>query len=532
MSEAGASAPAIPGCRTSWRSGARRPRPPTAGPMPPGAASSSRSSSARPRPRCGSRFDYDQARLAELREHPDIVVTSAHGYTDANQPYLVMEELSAAARSPIGSAPAWTARASSPSASSSPAPSRAPTAATSSTATSAPRTCSSPTTASPTSPTSASRSSPASAPTVPPTPARIAHAAPEQLADPRAHAARPTSTPSARCSTPCSPVSPAFVRPGDTVALRRRRCASRASRRPTCGRRRARPRRSTSSRGPWPRNPAERWESAEAFGHALQQAEVTLGPAHHPHDRPRHRPHAARPGRRGRRRGARGRRPCAGRGEEEAVAVCSSCGALVLVAAGRRRRVLRCSAAATTRRRRRRRDPARHPGRGRVDLARSPTTPAPSPWDAIERWDDVDGAPPAFDDGVNTPDVVAAEDAADFLGAGGLRPSPGIEVTLLGSPPWRPWPSTPPTPTPSSTTAPSPSRASPPSATPTLRARRARGRRLRRGCCSASRAATAARSWSSPASTATARGSWSRPTSSTPRTRRRSRHVLDSIEIG
>ena len=40
-----------------------------------------------------SRFEYDQARLAELREHPDIVVTTAHGYTDANQPYLVMEEL-------------------------------------------------------------------------------------------------------------------------------------------------------------------------------------------------------------------------------------------------------------------------------------------------------------------------------------------------------------------------------------------------------------------------------------------------------
>jgi hypothetical protein len=40
-----------------------------------------------------ARFDYDQARLAELAEHPDVVTTLDHGYTEGNQPYLVMEEL-------------------------------------------------------------------------------------------------------------------------------------------------------------------------------------------------------------------------------------------------------------------------------------------------------------------------------------------------------------------------------------------------------------------------------------------------------
>ena len=44
-------------------------------------------------PEVRARFDYDQTRLVELLEHPDIVNTIAHGYTDANQPFVVMEEL-------------------------------------------------------------------------------------------------------------------------------------------------------------------------------------------------------------------------------------------------------------------------------------------------------------------------------------------------------------------------------------------------------------------------------------------------------
>lgn len=44
-------------------------------------------------PEVRARFDYDQARLAELLEHPDIVNTVAHGYTAGNQPYVVTEEL-------------------------------------------------------------------------------------------------------------------------------------------------------------------------------------------------------------------------------------------------------------------------------------------------------------------------------------------------------------------------------------------------------------------------------------------------------
>jgi hypothetical protein len=44
-------------------------------------------------PEVRARFDYDQSRLVELHEHPDIVDTVAHGYTDGNQPYLVMDQL-------------------------------------------------------------------------------------------------------------------------------------------------------------------------------------------------------------------------------------------------------------------------------------------------------------------------------------------------------------------------------------------------------------------------------------------------------
>lgn len=44
-------------------------------------------------PEVRARFDYDQARLVELLEHPDIVNTLAHGYTAGNQPYLVMQEI-------------------------------------------------------------------------------------------------------------------------------------------------------------------------------------------------------------------------------------------------------------------------------------------------------------------------------------------------------------------------------------------------------------------------------------------------------
>ncbi len=40
-------------------------------------------------PEVRARFDYDQARLAELSEHPNIVPVLRHGYTDGNQPYVV-----------------------------------------------------------------------------------------------------------------------------------------------------------------------------------------------------------------------------------------------------------------------------------------------------------------------------------------------------------------------------------------------------------------------------------------------------------
>lgn len=42
-----------------------------------------------------ARFDYDQERLAELAEHPAIVAPLAHGYTATNRPYLLTEEQAA-----------------------------------------------------------------------------------------------------------------------------------------------------------------------------------------------------------------------------------------------------------------------------------------------------------------------------------------------------------------------------------------------------------------------------------------------------
>ena len=40
-------------------------------------------------PEVRARFDYDQARLVELREHPCVVEVLSHGYTSANRPYVV-----------------------------------------------------------------------------------------------------------------------------------------------------------------------------------------------------------------------------------------------------------------------------------------------------------------------------------------------------------------------------------------------------------------------------------------------------------
>ena len=37
-------------------------------------------------PEVRARFDYDQARLVELAEHPNIVAVLRYGYTPTNQP--------------------------------------------------------------------------------------------------------------------------------------------------------------------------------------------------------------------------------------------------------------------------------------------------------------------------------------------------------------------------------------------------------------------------------------------------------------
>jgi hypothetical protein len=42
-------------------------------------------------PEVRARFDYDQARLVELAEHPSVVTVLRHGYTPTNHPYVVVE---------------------------------------------------------------------------------------------------------------------------------------------------------------------------------------------------------------------------------------------------------------------------------------------------------------------------------------------------------------------------------------------------------------------------------------------------------
>jgi hypothetical protein len=372
-------------------------------------------------PEVRSRFDYDQARLGELVSHPDIVETVGHGYTAGNQPYLVMEEIGGGSLADkVGSGmdgPGVLAIGIKLAGALESAhrrnlvhgdlrpedvlvtddgephisdlgvalvtgygPDRATEAA------------------------------------------RIAHAAPEQL---DTHLPTPATDLYALGSVLHALLAgrPAFVRPGDSSAMA---VAVRIANEP------APDLRSAGVPGAvidvidraMRKNPAERWESAEAMGHALQQAEVSLGlpitpmtvlgadlnpprPADDAADTTIQAAVATAPAKAG-----RSKVPLLAGLGVAAVAVVA--GVLLL-------------------------------GGGDDEPDAPPITRAPSPdfdlvdvadddgiitLSVLEKWEQVDGRNINFGNGVETPDIVAAEDSDGFLESGGFSIS-GIEVTVL-----------------------------------------------------------------------------------------------------
>jgi hypothetical protein len=174
------------------------------------------------------------------------------------------------------------------------------------------------------------------------------------------------------------------------------------------------------------KRPAQRWESAEAMGHALQQAEVTLGlpitPMHvigadvnppRPEAPAEDQPADAPPG---------GAAPAAGR-SKKALLIGGAAAVAVLAAVGG---FLAFSGDDD--------EPAAPPitraPRPEVDLVEVSDDDGVITVGVLEKWEDVDGRNLDFGNGLAAPDLVAAEDAEAFLPDGGFAIS-GIEVTLL-----------------------------------------------------------------------------------------------------
>jgi hypothetical protein len=428
MSEAGASAPAIPGVSNLVEIGRN-----AAATTYRGADASGRSVIVKvlqreATPDVRSRFDYDQARLAELREHPDIVVTSGHGYTDANQPYLVMEELAGGSLADrVGSGmdgPGVIAigvklagalesahrrnlvhgdlRPEDVLVTDDGEPHLADLGVALVTGVGPDRASD---------------------------PARLAHAAPEQL---ETHIPTRESDIYGLGSVLYALLagSPAFLQPGDTsplaVAMR-------------IGRESVPDIRSLSVpdivadviEKAMARNPAERWESAEAFGHALQQAEVSIGQPITPMtvlgmDLMPPRPELEADGEAPEAGG-----PAPGAPTKKRSPVLLIVGALVLVAL-----VAGVFFALSGGDDETADDDDETPTVTRaevVELVDAADDTGTISLGRLEKWEDVDGRLLPVVEGVNTPDVIAAEDAANFLGAGGFTIS-GIEVTLLEAP--------------------------------------------------------------------------------------------------
>jgi hypothetical protein len=432
MSDAGASAPAIPGVANLAEIGRS-----AAATTYRGTDASGRSVIVKVLHRDAtadvrSRFDYDQARLAELREHPDIVVTTGHGYTEANHPYLVMEELSGGSLADrVGSGmdgPGVIAigvklagalesahrrnlvhgdlRPEDVLVTQDGEPHIADLGLALVTGVGPDRATE---------------------------PARIAHAAPEQL---ETHVPTRESDIYALGSVLYALLagSPAFLQPGDTSPLA---VAVRIGREPVPDIR--------SLNVPdvvadviekaMARNPADRWESAEAFGHALQQAEVSIGQPITPMTvvgqditPPRPDPAAeAAP-----EAGAAGPAP-AGAPSKKRSPVLLIVAVLVLAAAVGAFFVLSGGDDDTAGDDDERTTVTRADVLDLVDAADDSGT---IDFGRLEKWDDVDGRPLTVVEGVTTPDVIAAEGddaAANFLGAGGFAIS-GIEITLLDAP--------------------------------------------------------------------------------------------------
>jgi hypothetical protein len=431
MSDAGASAPAIPGVANLAEIGRNA------------AATTYRGTDASGRtvivkvlqrdasPDVRSRFDYDQARLAELREHPDIVVTSAHGYTDANQPYLVMEELAGGSLADrVGSGmdgPGVIAigvklagalesahrrnlvhgdlRPEDVLVTADGEPHLADLGVALVTGVGPDRATEA---------------------------ARIAHAAPEQL---ETHIPTRESDIYSLGSVLYALLagSPAFLQPGDTSPLA---VAMRIGREPVPDIR--------SLNVPdvvadviekaMARNPAERWESAEALGHALQQAEVSIGQPITPMTVLGMDLTPPRPGPEAGADAPDGDAPDAAGGPaapaKKRAPVLLIVGALALVAAAVAFFLLSGGDDEGAEDDEDRTTVTRPEALDLVDAADDTGTITLG---RLEKWEQVDGRLLPVVEGVNTPDVIAAEDAENFLGPGGFTIS-GIEVTLLEAP--------------------------------------------------------------------------------------------------
>lgn len=375
-------------------------------------------------PEVRARFDYDQARLTELAEHPNIVTVLGYGYTPTNLPYVVTGEvLGGSMADRVGSGldgPGVLALGIRVAgalesahrhdvvhgdlrpedirigADGEPAvadfgvamvtgigPDRATDAR------------------------------------------RLAHAAPEQL---QTHIPTPASDVYALGSVLYALLAggPAFVRPGETsVAGAGARILTEAP---------------PSLRGKVPdpvvdaieramqKDPAARWSTAEAFGLALQQAEVTLGLAISPMkvigpERVVARPvveSSTEPGDAPAPPPAPPKRSRVGLlvGAVAAVVVAAVAGVLLLgggdgdeEAEDRRTRVTR-------------------PEGANVDLRTVADDTNRISVGVIESWSEVDGRPLTDADGNTAPDVVAAADAEAFLTPEGFAVS-GIEVTVV-----------------------------------------------------------------------------------------------------
>jgi hypothetical protein len=369
-----------------------------------------------------SRFDYDQARLTELIDHPDIVNTVAHGYTDANQPYVVMEQLTGGSlASKVGSGmdgPGVLAIGVKLSGALESAHRRnlihgdlrpedvlvtddgEPHLADLGVAL-----------VTGYGPDRASE------------PARIAHAAPEQL---ETHVPTTATDIYALGSVLHALLAgrPAFVRPGDTSPMA---VAMRIANEP------APDLRPSGVPGTvidvidraMAKNPAERWESAEAMGHALQQAEVTLGlpitpmnvigaEVNPPRPAPTEPESAGGP--------STPAGPPQGGGSKKglligagAVAVLALVGGFLAFGGGDDEEEP---------------PPITRAPQEEIDLENASDDTGVITVGVLEKWDQLDGANLNLGGGILAPDLVAAEDSEGFLDDGGFAIS-GIEVTVF-----------------------------------------------------------------------------------------------------